>query len=147
MVPKLGICLVTLAVFVATGCFGEQCECEDGRYHAVYKNIDGTCGFTQFYSIPIEYRYSQIEKWKLDEINYNYTQTTEISFQGCSMSLTHQVRNNDTLIFHIQGQLDIDEATRLTGRVFRVEFNEDTTEKCRGNYDIVLTKTAELDVD
>jgi hypothetical protein len=143
---KLGICLVTLAVFVTTGCFGEQCECEDGVYQAVYRKIDGNCGFTQFYSIPIEYRYSHIGGWDFDEVSQDiYQFTTHLRYGGCEIGLMYQVRNRDVLIFHVEGIVDIKDMKRLSGEVLRVEFDKDTTlEKCRGNYDVELMKIREL---
>lgn len=151
---KSAICLATFVVFLATSCFGEQCECEDGRYQAVYSKIDGTCGDTTFYSIPIDYRYSQIGKWELKETNFHYENQTNISYQGCVLNLTHQVRVSDSetqqekLIFQIQGLLDIEKSTQLSGRVLRTDFSrEDESPICQGNYNVVLNKIGELDVD
>ena len=127
---------------------GAECECEDGRYFAAYRKVDGNCEGTTFFTIPIEYRYSQIGKWELNEVYQAiYTQTTQISYHGCSMSIMFQVKNRDNLIFHFQGQLDVEDTTRLSGRVLRTEFNDDQSLKCQGTYDLELTKTAELLVD
>lgn len=125
-----------------------ECECEDGRYFVAYRMVDGNCEGTTFYTIPIEYRYSQIGKWELNEVYQAiYTQTTQISYHGCQMSIVYQVKNRDNLIFHIQGQLDVEDTTRLSGRVLRTEFNDNQSLKCQGTYDLELTKTAELEVD
>ena len=138
--------VVALSFVVTTGCFGEQCECEDGQYQAIYQRLDGTCGMTEFYNIPIVYQYSQIAKWEKETINFSYTQKTHLSYHGCAMNLTHEVRNEETLIFHIDGEVGIDNETRLSGRVFRIDFDKSTTlETCRGNYNVTLTKMGELE--
>ncbi len=93
----------------------ETCDLESGRYHIIYSRVDGTCAETSFSSIPIDYRYSEIEKWRVEEINYDFATTTEISYQGCKLMISYQVRRNNDLIFHLQGLLEIENNTRLTG--------------------------------
>ena len=125
---------------------GETCECEDGRYSAIYTEVEGSCETVDFYLIPIEYQYSHTEQWSLQEISFDNTLTTEIIYQGCVLGIRQEVERNDALISSIQGEVEIESRTRLSGRVFRTEFNQDLTLRCDGIYDVTLTKTADLPV-
>jgi len=90
----------------------------------------------------------------LEQTNFNYRNQTEITYQGCSLNLAHkvivtdQVTQKESMIFLLQGKVDIEESKRLSGNLWRLEFSrEDESEVCRGTYDVVLTKVGELQVE
>ena len=129
---------------IGSGGSGAGCDVlEDGRYRVVYEKLDGSCGSTPFYNIPIEYQYSQTERWQFSEVQYEYTNKTEITYRGCALGVSHQVSKNDNLIFHLQGQIEIENEIRLAGRVFRIEYNDEQAVMCQGNYEVELRKIDE----
>ncbi|MBN1653981.1 MAG: hypothetical protein JXA30_09410 [Deltaproteobacteria bacterium] len=138
------ICLVILFTLTVTSCFGENCKCEDGRYQAAYSKLDGTCESFVFYPIPIDYRYSQLGEWHLDELYYNNTVMTDISYQGCVLAIKQALKHNETVLFTVEGEFEVEKETRLSGTVLRTEYHDDQTIKCQGTYDVVLNKTGEL---
>jgi hypothetical protein len=68
--------------------------------------------------------------------------TTEINLIGCTIAMTQQitVSQGTKKISELSGELDVEDASALSGMVTRTEYMPDgTTVRCTGNYNATYT--------
>jgi hypothetical protein len=130
--------------FVAAGCgqsTAQGCPRAVGVFHGQYSYINGTCE-PQFTGRALTLDKSDPGTTFRKDSSLSDSTNTEITLIGCTIGMKQEITDTagNKRISEVMGDLDVEDATALSGEVTRTEFMPDgTTIRCTGNYNATYT--------
>jgi hypothetical protein len=114
----------------------ESCPRALGVFHGQYSYITGTCE-PAFTGRPLVMEKNDLSNTVKKTSNLSDSVTTEINLIGCTIGMKQEITDlvGSKKISEVSGDLEVEDASALSGRVLRVEYMDDgTTIRCSGQY-------------
>jgi hypothetical protein len=135
----MGAAVLGLGFVAAAGC-GQStvtgCPRAVGVFHGQYSYITGTCE-PQFQGRTLTLDKDDPGNTVRKVNNLSDSVTTEINLIGCTIGMTQQITDTGGTkkISEVSGDLDVEDASALSGQILRTEYMPDgTTIRCSGRY-------------
>lgn len=112
----------------------ENCPDSPGVFVATYEYQDGSCSpdVRVGYGLRVEPddhgKVTRVDMRVADRI------TTELAFRGCTLSVTQVVTAEGVRQLEVAGDLEVEDETKLSGLMTRVEYMPDGSIACHGVY-------------
>ncbi len=116
----------------------DACGSVKGEFLAVHTQIGGSCSFIQ----PTRYNFeNQSTKATVYETDMGGTIVTDVNRKGCVLAVTKtRLDNSNNHRWQMIGDMDVDNAKKITGVMTRYEWAGDGQIACQGSYETTMTR-------
>jgi hypothetical protein len=128
----LGLLLLSLQAACADETANESCPTVEGVFVGAYQWLDGSCG--AFIGNVLSVKENDFGTVTKVENRLSDTVMTEYIFKGCTVTITQDVEVMGKKASIVAGDLNVQEATEMTGKVMRTEYTEDGAVRCNSVY-------------